>query len=41
MGHQGGQIILSQMQVAAGKVFGIDHRAQYMPERRWPKHAGR
>jgi len=27
-------MILPQMQVAAGKVFGIDHRAQYMPEHR-------
>jgi hypothetical protein len=39
--HEGGQIILPQVQVAAVKIFGIDHRAQYLPEHRWRKHAER
>jgi hypothetical protein len=34
VGHEGSQIILPQIQVAAGEIFGIGHRTQYMPERR-------
>ena len=41
IGHEGGRRILPQMQVAAIKIFGIDHRAQYMPEHRWRRHAER
>jgi len=32
LGHEGSQIILPQMQIAAGKIFGIGHYPQYMPE---------